>query len=255
MTLFHGLHLTVFKDSMRESLSPDDLGGKPWLTFCRKLEGTGVDANSFVPADEKGKICRSEVFNLSSNDDISTPTVCAAILAWGGMYMTYHEDLFRKNTEWLGIAENIRKATINRAQAYEKLRTQRLEGSLKGLGPAFFTKLIYFLTKRDHYGVKQGYIMDQWASCSINLLVGKPVVHLNCQMSPQKDAKPLSYNFTVSDLNTEAHYEEFCVAMDALVALDPAYSPDMIDRAILGVGKNTKQVPNWRDYVTRHRVP
>lgn len=255
MTLFHEPHLTVFQESLREGLSPDDLGGKPWHTFCKKLNTTGVVASSVTPLDPKGKISRGEVFDLSKNDDISTPTVCAAVLAWGGMYMTHHEDLFKKDKKWLKVAERYRKAEITRAQAYEKFRILRSKNRLKGLGPAFFTKLIYFLSKRDHKGVKNGYIMDQWASCSINLLVGNPVVHLNCHMTPKKEAKPLSYNFTVSDLNTGTHYEEFCVAMDALVGIDPAYTPDMIDRALVGNGKNNKQVSCWREYVTRHRVP
>lgn len=216
----------------------------------------GIDPDSFEPADtDKGKISRSEIFALAKDDRITTPTVCAAVLAWGGMYMTYRQELFdQKGAEWLTVAENWREAKCSRQEAFDELRSIRARGALKGLGPAFYTKLIYFLTRRDCETIKQGYIMDQWAACSINLLVGKPIVHLNCSMTAAKGTKPTTYGFTVSDLNSGLQYEEFCVAMDALVALDPNYSSDMIDRALLGNGKNKKEISTWRAHVTRHRT-
>jgi hypothetical protein len=254
MKLFEEPHLAIFKNSLKEGLSPDDLGGKPWKTFTKDLDG--VETASFDPADtKKGKISRSEIFALAADNHIGTPAVCAAILAWGGMYMTYHRELFNQaGAEWLEVAHRLRHADLSRQKAYDRLRSIRANNALKGLGPAFYTKLIYFLTRRDREDVKQGYIMDQWAACSINLLVGEPIVHLNCNMTTAKDAKSATYNFTVSDLNSGTHYEAFCEAMDALIALDPEYTPDMIDRALLGNGKNKKKVSTWRVHVTRHRI-
>jgi hypothetical protein len=254
MTVFQEPHLTVFKDSLSEGLLPDDLGGKSWRVFTNGLDG--IDPDSFEPADtDKGKIRRSEIFALAADDRIGTPTVCAAVFAWGGMNMTYHKELFNQaDAKWLVVVDQLRHAECSRQQAYDHLRGIRANGALKGLGPAFYTKLIYFLTRRDREDVHQGYIMDQWAACSINLLVGKPIVHLNCSMTAAKDRKPTTYDFIVSDLNSGLQYEAFCVAMDALVALNPDYSPDMIDRALLGNGKNKKEISTWRAHVIRHRV-
>ena len=74
-------HIKAFEVSLKGKLSPDELGGKPWKTFCRDL--TGVDITCFNPADQKGRISRSEVFALAKNETIETRSVCAAALAWG----------------------------------------------------------------------------------------------------------------------------------------------------------------------------
>ena len=130
MTVFQEPHLSIFMNNLKDGLAPDDLGGKPWMTFCKGLEGVSVQ--SFAPSDtQKGKISRSEIFALAADDSIDTPTVCAAILAWGGMYMTNHKDLFLNGKEtWLEVAERLRRAEITRREAYDSLRSIRAQRGL-----------------------------------------------------------------------------------------------------------------------------
>lgn len=115
MTVFKEPHRTVFEDSLSEGLLPDDLGGKSWRVFTNGLDG--IDPDSFEPADtDKGKISRSEIFALAADDRVRTPTVCAAVLAWGGMYMTYHKELFNQaDAEWLEVADQLRQADCSAA--------------------------------------------------------------------------------------------------------------------------------------------
>jgi hypothetical protein len=58
----------------------------------------------------------------------------------------------------------------NRREAYLLFSGLRAENNLPGIGPAYFTKLIFFV--RPTLG---GYIMDQWTARSINLLYGKTI--------------------------------------------------------------------------------
>ena len=44
---------------------------------------------------------------------------------------------------------------------------------MKGVGPAFYTKLIYFL------GNQEGLIMDQWTAKSVNLLCNNKIIKLD----------------------------------------------------------------------------
>ena len=89
-----------------------------------------------------------------------------AIFAWGGMKQhhcasslaTYHSD-------WERIASKMASGQLSRFNAYEQFHQARLNGKLQGMGPAYFTKLIFFLEQRHN-----GYIMDQWTARSMNLL-------------------------------------------------------------------------------------
>lgn len=241
--------LAAFKLSVAAGLDPDDTGGKTWQVFSAGLRG--VYANALPP----GKLTRSAVLSLVSNDDVNIATVCAAIMAWGGMHMKCRDHLFSTpNKPWLDVAEQIRAGTLDRKQAYQELSELREEKSLKGAGPAYFTKLIYYLTPRDGKQRLPGYIMDQWAGCSINLLCGHEVVLMNVSKTWQwKSGKLMAVSsFTVSDKNTNDHYENFCQAADRL-AKQFNLGTDQVDRALIGNGG--KRPSPWREYVMDKRFP
>ena len=60
---------------------------------------------------------------------------------------------------------------------------------MKGIGPAYYTKLIFF------FGDQSGLIMDQWTARSTNLLLGKTLIKL--------------VGNVVSDTNSEQVYGEY----------------------------------------------
>lgn len=80
---------------------------------------------------------------------------------------------------------------------YELMKSRKLTG----MGPAYFTKLICFLS-RD----LNGYTMDQWTAKSINLLLMKPLVKLTS-------------SGLVSKSNTATTYEEFCLGIESLAKI------------------------------------
>ncbi len=238
--------MAAFKSGFDDGLDPDDVGGKKGKSFGLGLQGVSTEQ---LPTDQ---IKRSQVFVLAANAMIDTATVCAAALAWGGMNQRLSPALFSmRGAGWLDVANHIRAGKLDRKAAYEAFAQLRHARKLVGLGPAYFTKIIYFLTPRTENISDPPYIMDQWAGCSINLLLSRELVKMNITRlwKPGKD-KP-DYTYQVSEANTGADYEAFCTAVEALRA-EFGRLPDEIDRAMIANGGRKKS--SWRQYVISNRT-
>ena len=244
---FNNAHLKAFQESLSDDLDPNEARGKRGRAFADKL---GCDVSSALPEEQ---LKRGYVFTLAKAENVNITTVCAAIMAWGGMHYNHRDLLFdSKNEDWLSIASEIRCGRLDREKAYESFAKLRKQGKLKGMGPAYFTKLIYFLMPRSSTTTKLGYIMDQWVGCSINLLTDQETVFMNVQKtwkSIEKVPEP-KYLFTVSDVNTGANYKNFCRAMDSLVNhLGRKVKVCQVDRAL-----HSNDGKSWRNYVNENRT-
>ncbi len=200
----------------------------------------------------EGFVKRSDVLELVENPDVNVPTVSAAIMAWGGMNQRFCKMLFKESgKEWLDVAEDIRCGGIDRMTAYDRFRELRRNNKLKGTGPAYFTKLIYFFTPRSTATMKMGYIMDQWAG-SINLLAGQEVVLMNITKTykSRHDSLYADFSFNVSDRNTGENYEEFCSKVQRLASC-LGFTPEKVDREL--VSRGGKKPECWRKHVSEQR--
>ena len=245
---FQGTHLRTFQECVRANHDPDDGPTKRGQAF-----GTGLP-NVDVNVLPEGHVKRSRVLELASSPEVNVNTVCAAIMAWGRMHIDHRDYLFNDSgTEWLEIAQHIRCGGIDRQTAYSLLTELRPQGKLKGAGPAFLTKLIYFLMPRRDTTLKTGYIMDQWAGCSINVLVGREVVLMNVTRTWKRQADDLtpSFEFTVADENTGDNYETFCSAIDRLRE-SFNLTPEQVDRELYSAGGQNSEP--WRRYVREQRL-
>lgn len=247
---FLGTHLCVFEASDPAKVDPDDPPGKPGQKFGAELRNVDLDV---LPTES---VTRSCALKLAATPNVNVETVCAAIMAWGGMRKDHARLLFNESDEegWVKVAQDIRNGGISRKTAYRRLRELRQNSSMKGTGPAYFTKLIYFLMPRQATASNTGYIMDQWAGCSINLLVGSELVLMNVARNWKRRQSCLvpSFEFTVSDENTSDDYEAFCCAVDRL-ACRLRLSAEQVDRALHSDGgQNPKP---WREYVMTQRQP
>ncbi|MCF4098198.1 8-oxoguanine DNA glycosylase OGG fold protein [Maritalea mediterranea] len=237
--------LVVLKNSLAEGLSPDDLGGKIAFDFGLGLEG--VFADTLPPS----RIRRSEVFSLAIDPNVNTVTVCAAIMAWGGMNQRFRNGFFSlADSGWLKLADSIREGKVHRSSAYDAFSALREEKKLYGVGPAYFTKMIYFLTPRSSPRQEPAYIMDQWAGCSINLLLAQELVKMDVIRKWEKEASAPKFTYMVSDANTGENYEKFCNAAEAL-RLHLNLTHDETDRLMLANGGKNKS--SWRKYVIGYR--
>ena len=234
--------LAKFAASRGDCLDPDEPGMRRCDSYAEVVANVDTGRHE-VDRDRlpEGKMRRSEIFELAADPNVSTATVCVAAMAWGGMNVDHFRRLCQSSSgKWLDVAEQIGKGRLTRAHAYERLRVLRKNDNLKGMGPAFSTKLIYFLTPRDKSKHQTAYIMDQWTASSVNVLTGWNMVQMDVTpKSPRRTRKSsmselaLSLTFTVSDTNTADDYEAFCSAVDQL-ACRFCLCADQVDQALFG---------------------
>lgn len=187
---------------------------------------------------------------LTQYPQVGVVEVCVAAMVWGGMRRDHAERFFDPTrSDWRRVAENVRGGDLGPAEAYGCLSELKRQRRLRGAGPAYFTKLIYFLTPRAPGDLPRfGHIMDQWAGCSVNLLTGREVVRMNVSRTwgRGRNSTP-RHTFQVADANEVQDYEQYCAAMDCL-ASRLGIDGDLLDRALAG------QVPDtWRNYVKNER--
>ena len=236
----------VFGESLCDCLDPNDEGMKRGLVFRDVL--SKEDA-ARVP---EGKPTRDDVFDLARDRTASIESVCATAMAWGGMHVGGWRRLWNSGKrKWLTVAQCIRDEKPTRAKAYSRFSALRQENELPEMGPAFFTKLIYFLTGCEGAVCKPAYIMDRWAASSVNLLTGSNRVLLNASKTWERSNGKLdvSYRFTVSDANTRDRYEAFCTAVDRL-AVHFCLRVDQVDCALFSIVN--RRPGTWRRYVQAH---
>ncbi len=162
------------------------------------------------------------------------------ILAWGGMRTNHGRALFGRNSrDWLAVCEAIRRGELDRAAAYQGFARLRSDGRLKGMGAAYFTKLIYFLMPRNGPDRPVGYIMDQWVSCSVNVLATEPFVKVG-------------RSYVVTDRNDACIYERYCRMIEQL-AQTCNLNADALEMQLMSRGG--RKPASWRAHVLAHRKP
>ena len=163
-------------------------------------------------------------------EDSSDLECLGAIMAWGGQNRSHGRRLFSSPDEVVGVIHSLRAGELNRKAAYSAFYDLWLKGKSPGMGAAYFTKLIYFLLPNN-----DGYIMDQWTSKSINLILGRSLVDLN--------------HGHVSKKNAADTYEKFCVEVER-IASDLKMSAEDVEMAMFSKGGRNKEP--WRNYVVEH---
>ena len=198
---------------------------------------------------------RSQLIAMQADDMIPTLDLCIAILAWGGMHGSNRNHLFKRDvSHWLAVAKRVRAGDLTRQQAFDAFTSLNLAGRLVGMGPAYYTKLIYFLMPR---GTKNavGYIMDQWLGCSVNLICAQEVVRMDSSVSwVSKRRRAIQQAHSrVSPLNAGHHYERFCQAVELVAQrLGAGWTADKAELALMSTG-GKKPAP-WRTHVVRRRL-
>lgn len=201
---------------------------------------------------------RTSLLAMAMDHSIGTAELCISILAWGGMRGNHRDLLFERPTHpWVTIADEVRRNQLNRSKAYDAFATLRTNGKsnpVAGMGPAYFTKLLYFLAPGTLESPK-GYIMDQWLGCSVNLLTRRQVVkldhHVRWQLTNGRARQAV--DSIVSDVNSGHDYEEFCRAVEALsVRMGASWTPELTERALIADGG--KSPHPWRAHVRDERL-
>ena len=140
--------------------------------------------------------------------------------------------------------ERIQTLGLSRREAFGLFE----QDPIRYLGPAYFTKLIYFFSPYGDAG-RDRYIMDKWTGKSINLLTGEHIVQLT--KSPSKAGE---VDHVAAQSNTADNYEAFCREVDALavelnVGAPPhrVFTGEMVERMLFSMGGRDPEP--WRRHV------
>lgn len=229
-------HLDVLKTAQKKVwLVQNPFAWSSWLDDRKVFSGLEISIERLPNL----KVGRRDVYDFVDNPTSSVLECVIMILAWGGMNRTHAQSALETWEKWQPICDDLQAERLSREAAYDAFISLRQSGMLKGMGPAYFTKLIFFLSPRH-----DGYIMDQWTARSMNLLQGRPVVIMN------KGAKNAAggRSYVVSDKNSSCVYEYFCTQIE-VVAADMGWSSIDTEEAIFSSGRGTG---DWRNYVIKN---
>ena len=205
---------------------------------CPQSFAQHIRAEKLAARLVKGSETRDQLLDISTKPTNDMEALAWRILAWGGMRVNNGMTLRACGTGWLDLCDEVAAGNHSRSSAYEAFANLRRDKKSKGLGPAYFTKLIYFLMPRT-IDQPVGYIMDQWVSSAINVLVAEPIVRVG-------------KNFVVTDDNDGTIYERYCCAIEAL-AKECASTPEEIEVQLMSKGGRNPAI--WRKYVLKQRKP
>lgn len=237
---FNSAHLASLKKSVQDSRT-DSWVGHDLKTFSAfvKRKARIKDEVALPKLSNNGRVSREDLFAMVLDETQKTRDCCIAILGWGGI--KYHHCVWALETlpDWLPIVDDLRNSKLDHKDAYAKFAEQRANKSLKGVGPAFFTKLIFFLGVKAEEE-KRGYIMDQWTARSANLLLGEKLIKLNSGRY-------------VNDRNDSEIYAKFCEFIREL-AIQLDVRPAEAEECIFSIGNKGKRETRgpWRSYVLEH---
>ena len=195
------------------------------------------------------KISKKELLKYCQKD-ISLLEKVIAILAWGGMRQDHfirlmtgtkfkslskvnnnQEDVRFSKKNWHSI-EDILHSLKNSddPRKFHYLSMKNL--NLNYCGPAYYTKILYFLFRK-----KDCFIMDQWTSKSMNILLQKKII-------------TLSGNY-VSKTNDENIYDKFCkfilFMQEKISATGRNISPDETEDLLFSRGGG--KALYWRNFI------
>ncbi len=186
MLRINNKHLVPFANSAKPNLDWDGSEPRAW---CRNFVSS--DILETIP---QTKFTRSALRQFCQNRQISAEVAAIACMAWGGMNRQHGKDWWADRERWLPIIREMREGIHSRKDAYTRFHTAKIEG----LGPAYYTKLIYFMRPN-----ADGYIMDQWTGKSISLLFEASIIRIRSDgwIMPANDA---------------LIYESYCSAVEEL---------------------------------------
>lgn len=203
-------------------------GNDPWI-WANNVEN-GLGNRLGIP---HGVMTRADVREFCRNLNNSDEACFVVIAAWGKMKVNHGRNTWLARHHWLPALRKIRHQNVPRQEAYQLFRDLRANDRLPGMGPAYFTKLIYFSRL-----LPDGYIMDQWTGKSIRLLG---------QLARGEQIVPfMTYQGFVSDDNTAEHYELFNTQIETL-ANHLGVTADECEMRLFSNGGHRRGP--WRRYV------
>ena len=233
---FNAQHIAVL-DRIVEGLDRDDSGD-----FTLATEGWAGSACRAWAKDVSGieqlslpieRMNRRQVRELVQSDGFSDDGAHLAIMAWGGQRRDHGRAVWASFKRLQPILSALRAGALGCHAAYAQLHElTTCEDRVKCLGPAYYTKLLFFLPQRE-----QGVIMDQWTAKSMQLLFDR---------GDQTPIVKLSRAGFVERSNSAQVYDQFCIFVGELAQRYQVSDGNAEELIFSGSGQP------WRDHVRAH---
>lgn len=191
---------------------------------------------------------RDELYRLWADPTVTVADCAWVTMAWGGMRTDHGRMLEKSGTAWIKVCEQIRDGFLSRYEAYYAFSELKKTNRLKGMGPAYFTKLIHFAGKDT-----KGYILDQWTARSVHVLTNQdswPKTTISAGRNSKSGARALRVR--VNDNVSAADCENYCSWIDDFAASEPWRSCDgaSVEERLFSSGGSGRKAPHpWREYV------
>lgn len=237
-------HYEIFTEIANETGWPAARKPRSWA------QGVGAEER-FLGDLKDEKVNRAYLTNLCADSSVSPESCFLSIMAWGGMKYDHGQIAWKLHEDWSIIVTAIREGRLSREEAYERFHQFRKKHPRCGFGPAYWTKLIFFASPKH-----DGYIMDQWTSVSINLLLqnySKPIVDLS-----SGNSRGQTYHH-VTDRNDATVFETFCSGVEHLARQSDLQhrlainTPEDVEMRMFSFGG--KRPGAWRRYVKQTPQP
>ncbi len=224
-------HFKKFVECLPEAISQEQWVGyraQDWWNYVSPRLQKSFEIGGGLSKD---RLKRSELKELCKKDSGSSDWEClASVMAWGGQNREHGVTLFNRFDEIQPIIDKMRAGSISYLQAYKDFHSIWIGPDRLGMGAAYFTKLIFFCEPNHN-----GYIMDQWTSKSINILMNDSIVHLT--------------SGHVNKSNTAQNYELFCNLTNE-IAKKLDRNGEEIEIGMFSKGGRRRWA--WRAYVCEH---
>lgn len=216
---------------------PRDGGGnlvhKAWRGRAYRGWAKSLTGEIYIHLPEE-RHTRHQLGALVRDARLTEREIYLAVMAWGGQHMRHARSSWAGIDRLEPILQELRHGKISRLEGYRQFRevTWKRDDPVKGLGPAFYTKLLFFVP-----AASPGYIMDQWTAKSMQLLVDD---------GGRGPAIRMSQGYVAAS-NDEKIYEIFCRFIEQL-AERYGISPDNAEELVFsGSGERWRShvVSNW----------
>lgn len=218
--LFHDDRLERFKMLARPGAWPE----KTPSSWTRSI---GIADLS--PGISNTLLTRCFLKRASLSTEVTDRDMLWAVLAWGRMRRDAARRLRENEKTWINLVGCLRRQGWTRAESFARCSKEANRLRAGGIGPAYFTKLIFFANPRH-----DGYIMDQWTSRSVNFLVkAAPTVRMRTI-------------YHVDPRNTECAFENYCRIVEGLSHVI-SKTPEETEQCLFSTGG--RKPDDWRRFL------
>lgn len=194
----------------------------------------------------KSPLSRAALSALWRNSSVSVEACFLSTMAWGGMKRDNGRRIWSARSHWLSVCNDVRAGLHTRATGFNAFSALRAKGLLPGMGPAYFTKVLFFASPHG-----DAYILDQWTARSMHLLSGQgryPSVRKDYTSASKAKrlSAPHMLRVIVDDRVTSADYVDYCIQVDSL-AVTLGWTAHQVEERLFSNGG--KSPHPWRAHV------